>query len=220
MAVIVLENGRMIFRPAGIVSESDIEQAEALHLLLKEELPHIAEETMRLGEHESVIAKWHYFGKEIAKIIDNPDLVPRSDVESGDIWLAIRQKLPENFGLKNAGLERDSSSPVDRNRDHLSVAYKLGQLDLEDVKWFKRWDDWTGIYYREALWDDKRILKALGEAICNLENYPSREFYRSLLKVLAEQFPNGRYTEELPVAEIKKRISDAVKEIRASGIKK
>ena len=220
MAVVIKEDGRIIFRPYGVISKIDREKAEALDLLLKDKLPHIAKETTRLGEHESVIAKWHYFGKEIAKIIDNPDLVPRSDVESGDIWLAIRQRLPESFAIKDAGLERDSSSPRNRNRDHLSMAYKFGRLDWEEVKWLKRWRDWKGIHNREALLDDKRIFKALTEIICNLKNYPSDKFFRALVQALAERFPRGTYTEELPVAEIKKIIRGAMKEVRASGITK
>ena len=220
MAVKIKEDGRVIFRPYGVVSKVDREKAENLDLVLKEKLPDIAKETKRLGEYKGVIAKWHYFGKEIAKIIDNPELMPRTDVESGDIWLAIRQNLPVDFELKDTGQERNSSAPKNRNRDHLSIAYKLGQREWDKVKWLKRWYDWKGIHNRSALLANEKIFESFREVICNLKSYPSDKFFKALTEALAKQFPEGTNVDFLNKEKIKKIIRGAIQEVRASGIKK
>jgi hypothetical protein len=85
------------------------------------------------------------------------------------------------------------------------------------VRWIRRWDDWHQLAFRPGLLRDKRIMRALGEGISRLPEYPSRQMFREIVKVLGEAFPTRRlrdstFVEDAEIAEtVEEAISTAVR---------
>ena len=212
MTIKIKQDGFTIYRPYGMVSKDDRERADRLDEVLDAKIPEIAKETLARPESKNVLAKWYFLGTEISKILDDPNLVLRSDIASGDIWWAIWQKLPEDFDMKYAGKERDSKSAQNGNRDTLARAYVLARFSWDDIGWLQRWTDWTDLYSRDIFWKDERILKALKDTITKLKPYPKRDQYRDILKAVRKELPSSRDTTALDEAKIKRIVENAVLE--------
>ena len=205
-----------IYYPSGVLSKEDRERAEKLDDFLKENMPKIAEKALRQAKGKNVLFKWNIFGKKICKFVDNKDLVLPFDIESGDIWEAIRQALPTSFDLKDAGEERDSSSKKNRGRDHLAVCYEIGHYDWDDIKWVHRWDDWCQIYYRKKeILDDKRVFNALSREISKLEKYPSGEEFRG--KILPDIVKKFMGQTNLSDSIVQQYVREAVETIKKTN---
>lgn len=213
MAIRIMEDGHIIYRPYGVIAKEDRERADRLDDVLKTEMPKIAKETMKKAESENTLAKWYFFGCEIAKIVDDTDLVLRSDIESGDVWLAMRQNLPKKFPLKWAGEENPPLSLQRRDRDHFMLCYALSQFDWDKINWIKNWHHWRSIYIRESFLNE-RIFKALADAIKKLKEYPSTLFFDAIMRALVKRFPQGTDVSLLKMSEIRKSVGEAIKEAR------
>jgi len=175
-----------VFRPSGALSREHREQAEALDEFLSDEMPLIADRIMQMSKIKP-LKKWYQFGKELRKIVDDNELVLRTDVQNGLIWEAIKQHLPESFGIKGAGVARHANDDYDGSRGHLPECYAISKHAWKDVQWLKRWVDWSDIYHRESMWQDKRILRSMHKEIKRMEQYPSKDVLRDILKRLSAQ---------------------------------
>ena len=175
-----------VFRPSGLLSRENQERAEKLDDFLSKEVPLMAERIMCLPKGQP-LKKWYQFGKELQDIVDDNDLVLRTDVQSGLIWEAIKQHLPESIGLKGAGVVRDANAKYDGRRGHFPGCYAIATHAWEDVRWLKRWADWTHIYHRESMWHDKRVLRHMRAEIKRMGQYPSRDAFCDILKLVAAQ---------------------------------
>jgi len=196
-----------VFRPSGALSREHREQAEALDKFLSDEVPLIADRIMRMSKIKP-LKKWYEFGKELRKIVDNNDLVLRTDIQNGLVWEAIKQHLPESFGIKGAGVARDANADYDGSRGHLPECYAISEHAWKDVQWLKRWVDWTYIYYRESMWRDKRVLRFMHREIERMDEYPSQEVMRDILKRLSAQ-TTGKDISVLDDSEIVRKVHHA-----------
>lgn len=201
-----------VFRPSGALSREHREQAEALDKFLSDEVPLIADRIMQMSKIKP-LKKWYEFGKELRKIVDDNDLVLRTDVQNGLIWEAIKQHLPESFGIKGAGVARDANADYDGSRGHLPECYAISKHAWKDVRWLKRWVDWTYIYYRESMWRDVRILRFLHEEIERMGEYPSQEVLRDLLKHLSAQ-TTGKNIKILDDSVIAEKVHHAFEQVQ------
>ena len=213
MAVKIIETENIIiYRPYGMISKDDRQRADRLDEVLDTKIPKIAKETLARPESKNVLAKWYFFGTEISKILDDPNLVLRSDIDSGDIWLAIDQKIPEDSNIKQATKRKDSKFVQSPNREAFALAYRLAEFSWDDIGWLQRWTDWHDLYSRDIFWKDKRILKALKDAITKLKPYPNRDRYRVILKAVHKELPSNHDINSLNEAIIKRIVENAVLE--------
>lgn len=201
-----------VFRPSGALSREHREQAEALDKFLSGEVPLIAERVMRLPKSRP-LKKWYEFGKELRDIVDDNELVLRTDVQNGLIWEAIKQHLPESFGIKGAGVARDANEDYDGSRGHLPECYAISKHAWEDVQWLKRWVDWSDIYHRESMWQDKRILRSMCKEIKQMEQYPSKDVLRDILKLLSAQ-TTGKNIKILDDSVIAEKVHHAFEQVQ------
>ena len=205
-----------VFHPSGVLSKKDRDLAMKLDEYLAENIPQLAAKFLKRKnvESKSPLYKWHQFGKALRKIFDKPFVSP-VDIENGYIWSAIRQHLPEDFPLKNAGQAHDKDTPLHQNREHFAVCYAFGNYEWEDVKWLHRWDDWCQIYYRMGIGRDIRILHSLGSEINSLDEYPTKKQYRKIISNMAGKFPqhSGRrvHSDVLDDRTIEEWVREAVK---------
>ncbi len=213
MAVKIIEKGDIIiYRPYGMISKDDRERADRLDEVLTAEIAKIAKKTLARPESKNVLAKWYFFGTEIAKIVDDPNLVLRSDITSGDIWLAIDEKIPEDSNIKQATKRKDSKFVQSPNRDAFACAYILARFSWDDIGWLQRWTDWHDLYSRDIFWREPLILKALKDAITKLKPYPSRDRYRVILKAVHKELPSNHDVDSLNEAKIKRIVENAMLE--------
>ena len=75
------------------------------------------------------------------------------------------------------------------------AGYEISKFEWSDVEWIRRWDDWHQIAFRPSLVRDPRLLRALGQSITSLETYPSRAQFRTIVKLLGEEFPTRKLRE-------------------------
>ena len=133
-----------VFRPTGSLSPENQARAEKLDDFLAKKVPPIATRIMRFPRSDP-LKKWYQFGKELHKLLDDNDLVLRSDLENGLIWEAIKQHLPKDIDLKGAGEARDATAKHEGHRGHLAECYAIATHAWQDVRWMKRWTDWTSV---------------------------------------------------------------------------
>ena len=213
MAVKIIEKrGIIIYHPYGMISKDDRERADRLDEVLDTKIPEIAKETLARPESKNVLAKWYFFGTEITKILNDDTIVLQSDIDSGDIWLAIDQKIPEDSNIKQATKRKDSKFVQSPNREAFALAYRLAGFSWDDIGWLQRWTDWHDLYSRDIFWKDKRILKALKDAITKLKPYPNRDRYRVILKAVHKELPSNHDVDSLNEAIIKRIVENAVLE--------
>ena len=178
-----------VYHPPGELSRENQKRADDLDEFLAKEVPVSAERIMHLPDRTHPMWKWYLFGQELRRIVDGNELVLDRDLKEGYIWEAIKQHLPESFGLKGAGQARirKSKTHLSSNRGHLPVCYAVAHYDWDDVSWIRRWTDWCAIYYRESMWKDRRILVSLRKEIGNLKTYPKGTEFREIIGNLAKQ---------------------------------
>lgn len=195
MTVLLLEKAKIwgeeteirVFRPSGGLTREKRERAEALDTQLAKKVPIIATEVMNLPKDTPALEKWYQFGVALHELLDDNQLVAPTDLKSGLIWEAIKQHLPPEINLKGAGEVRERAAKHDGQRGHFAECYAIAEHAWGDVKWLKRWVDWTYIYYRESMRKDVRILKFLRHEIACLPEYPSKECFAEIIKSLAAQ---------------------------------
>ncbi len=178
-----------VYHPPGELSRENQKRADDLDEFLAKEVPVSAERTMHLPDQAHPMRKWYLFGQELRRIVDGNELVLDRDLKEGYIWEAIKQHLPESFGLKGAGQARmrKSKTHLSSNRGHLPVCYAVAHYGWEDVSWIRRWTDWCAIYYRESMWKDRRVLVSLRKEIENMKTYPKGTEFREIIGNLAKQ---------------------------------
>ena len=198
-----------VFHPSGSLSRESQQRAEKLNVFLADKVPPMAERIMQLPDKTTPIRRWYQFGRELRKIIDNNNLVSRSDVQNRLIWEAIKQHLPENIGLKGAGQALDSNTPQHGDRGHLPVCYAISNYAWKEIGWLHRWDDWCAIYYRGSMWMDRRIIKSLRKEITGMKEYPKGKEFREIIKNLAAQ-TTGKHIEVLNDSVIVDKVHSAV----------
>ncbi len=200
-----------VFRPSGVLSREDQERAEELDVFLANKVPVLAKRIMRLPDKTTPMRRWYQFGQGLRKIVDNNDLVSRSDVQDGFIWEAIKQHLPETIGLKGAGQAYDSDVPQRRGRGHFPICYAVSSYAWKEIKWLRRWNDWCVIYHRGSMWKDKRIIESLREEITGMKEYPKGDEFRGIIKNLAAQ-TTGKYIEILDDSAIVDKVHNAIEQ--------
>ncbi|MDE0152737.1 MAG: hypothetical protein OXN23_02565 [Gammaproteobacteria bacterium] len=178
-----------VYHPPGELSRENQKRAEDLDKFLTKEVPVSAERIIRLPNRTRSMWKWHLFGQELRRIVDGNELVLDRDLKEGYIWEAIKQHLPENFGLKGAGQARvrKSGTLLSSHRGHLPVCYAVAHYDWKDVSWIRRWTDWCAIYYRESMWKDHRVLVSLQKEIESMDTYPKGAEFREIIGNLAKE---------------------------------
>lgn len=208
MAVIVRKKTRVAgkdielraYEPSGSLSREDRLRADRLDAYLQKRLPEIAREVLRdAGENPSV-RKWHALGLRLRAVAGDRGLVASADIDSGALWRAVWQYLPDTVKPEGAAEEESYADKQHKRKDHLWLCYEIGAFSWPDIEWIRRWDDWHQIAFRPSLIRDPRLLRALSEAITSSERYPSREEFRTIVKLLGEEFPTrkARDTTMLP----------------------
>jgi len=184
------------YLPPGGLSKEERLRADRLDETLSKKMPIIAKEISDIApEENNLVFRRYTLGRHLRKIIDDPELVSRTDVENKMVFLAIWDHLPDF--LRPIGPAGGKTSPKDplRRKDHLILCYEISAFDWSEVEWIKRWDDWYRLAFRPGIVRDKRILKALGEAVTELATYPSARDFREIAKLLGRAFPTRRLRE-------------------------
>ena len=207
-----------VYHPPGALSKENQKCADDLDKFLTKEVPVSAQRIMRLPNRTLPMWKWYLFGQELRRIVDGNELVLDRDLKEGYIWEAIKQHLPESFGLKGAGQARmrKSGTLLSSNRGHLPVCNAVAHYDWKDVNWIRRWTDWCAIYYRESMWKDRRILESLRKEIKSMKTYPKGAEFREIIGNLAKQ-TTKRHLEVLDDSAIVEKVHRAVVQ---TGLKK
>jgi len=206
------------YQPAGRISKAERVRADTLDEVLCKRVPEIARQVLGKACADRVVVRWYTLGRELRKILEDRKLIAITDIESGVIWPAIWQYLPES--LKPPGLlDADSYDAYrKRRKDHLALAYELSEFEWSDVQWIKRFEDWYEIASRPGLIRDKRILRILGQRIKNLAKYPSPDQMRAIAKGLVKAFPTRRLRDTSLLGD--EYIGNAVKEVVDSVVKR
>lgn len=201
MAVIVRKKVRIgesdlemkTYLPPGGLSKEERLRADRLDETLSKKMPIIAKEISDIApEENNLVFRRYTFGRHLRKIIDDPELVSRTDVENKMVFLAIWDHLPDF--LRPIGTTGGKPSPKDplRRKDHLMLCYEISAFDWSEVEWIKRWDDWYRLAFRPGIVRDKRIIINLGRAVRELGFYPSAKAFREIAKRLTKEFPTRR----------------------------
>ncbi len=202
MAVIVIKRIQIgdsfedlkTFQPSGALTKQDRERAEQLDKILQTEILDITEEVfMKTKNTRGVMKRFYTLGQKIRKLVDNNDLILKADVDSGIIWDAVWQYLPDTMRPKGSTDNVPYSEKRQRRKDHLTLCYEISEFKWSEVKWIRRWDDWFRIASRPGIVRDKRIFFALRNAISTLEKYPDKHGLTSILKNLREAFPTRQH---------------------------
>jgi hypothetical protein len=151
-------------------------------------------------------------GCKLREKVDDRDLVVSADVDGGLIWVAVWQYLPDSMRPAGSTDAKPYSEKRHKRKDHLSLCYEISGFEWPEVRWIRRWDDWHQLAFRPGLLRDKRIMRALGEGISRLPEYPSRQKFREIVKVLGEAFPTRRLRDSTFVddAEIAETVEEAI----------
>ncbi|MCK4823731.1 hypothetical protein KA005_48710 [bacterium] len=201
MAVIVCKSVRIsnsdvemkTYLPSGVLSKEDRIRADLLEEELSKKMPIIAEKLLEMAQSDdNLVFQRHTLGRYLREIIDDSQLVSRTDVENKLIFMAIWDHLPDSLRPIGPAGGKPPSEDHLRRKDHLMLCYEISAFDWPEVEWIKRWDDWYRLAFRPGLVRDKRILKALGEAINELGTYPSARAFREIAKLLGRAFPTRR----------------------------
>jgi len=201
MAVIVRKKVRIgesdlemkTYLPPGGLSKKERLRADRLDETLSKKMPIIAKEISDISPEENdLVFRRYTLGRHLRKIIDDPELVSRTDVENKMVFLAIWDHLPDF--LRPIGPAGGKPSPKDplRRKDHLMLCYEISAFDWSEVEWIKRWDDWYRLAFRPGIVRDKRIIINLGKAVRELGFYPSAKAFREIAKRLTKEFPTRR----------------------------
>ena len=181
------------YLPPGGLSKEERLRADRLDETLSKKMPIIAKEISDIApEENNLVFRRYTFGRHLRKIIDDPELVSRTDVENKMVFLAIWDHLPDF--LRPIGTAGGKPSPKDplRRKDHLMLCYEISAFDWSEVEWIKRWDDWYRLAFRPGIVRDKRIIINLGKAVRELGFYPSAKAFREIAKRLTKEFPTRR----------------------------
>ena len=209
-----------VFRPSGLLSREDREQAARLDEALRDQVPRMADELTKPRSQPADIVKNRYrFGLALRKIIDDRGLVRASDVDSGDIWEAVWQYLPA--ASRPLGAEEDSSyeNRENRRKGFFSLCYEISGYEWAAVSWIQRWHDWYEIASRPGLLRDGRVLPHLAETFGGLRVYPSFKEFQEVLKVLSGAFPTRQMRNSSLLSDdfIRDAIDDAVRPLSESS---
>jgi hypothetical protein len=198
MAVIVIKLVRIgdsetplkTYQPLGSLSKEEREQADRLDEYLQSKVPDISRIVLEKARRStSPLRRWYLLGQELRKMVQTPVLLLRADLESGLIWDAVWQYIPDDLKPERSSDATPYSEKRRRRKDHLTLCYEISQFKWADVKWMRRWNDWYEIASRPGLTRDIRVLQSLGKAISGLKEYPSGTQFREIAKSLAEFFP-------------------------------
>lgn len=198
MAVIVRKKVRIgesdlemkTYLPSGGLSKEERLRADRLDETLSKKMPIIAKEISDIApEENNLVFRRYALGRHLRKIIDDPKLVSRTDVENKMVFLAIWDHLPNSLRPVGSAGGKLSAESQHRRKDHLMLCYEISGFDWSEVEWIKRWDDWFRLAFSPGLLRDKRIIKALSEAIHELETYPSSKTFREITMHLSKAFP-------------------------------
>ena len=209
-----------VFRPTGLLSREEREQATRLDEALRVEVPLMAEELTRPRSRPRDIVRNRYrFGCALRGIVNDPGLVLASDVDSGDIWEAVWQYLPPES--RPLGAEQDSSyqDREHRRKGFFTLCYEISSYEWAAVSWIQRWHDWYEIASRPGLLRDGRVLPRLAERFKGLKRYPTTQEFQEVLKVLSGAFPTRQMRDSSLLSDdsIRDTIDEAVKPFSGSG---
>ena len=189
----------MLYPTGRVVEKAEREQAERLDGFLAEKMPAIAQELSALGLLEAnTMPKWHAVGQRLA-FVDDPNTVAASDRDSGAVWLAVRQHCPAELlpkgeepltpnRMTKALQNIEDQRRLGKKHDHFERCYKLGKLNLEDVKWMT-WSDFDAFLESPGLERDPRILPIVGETVAKVGHRPTRAELRRVFKALRVEIP-------------------------------
>jgi len=178
------------YLPSGSLSKEERIRANRLDEELCKYMPVIAKKISGVNKkHSDLVFRRYMLGRYLRKIIDDPELVSRADVENKLIFMAIWDHLPDSLKPFGPAGGKPPSEDHLRRKDHLVLCYEISAFDWSEVKWIKRWDDWFHLAFRPGLVRDKRIINVLGNVIEELETYPSAKNFREIAKLLCKAFP-------------------------------
>ncbi len=199
------------FEPSGSLSKEDREGAEHLDQVLKEQVPVIANKVLKETKGiAGTVKRWFLLGKKLRPIVHDTKLVLRTDLDSGMIWDAIWQYLPQEIRPKRIDEKKPYSEMRRRRKDILTLCYEISEFEWSEVEWIKRWDDWNQIAFRPGMIRDKRIFESLRKAITELDDYPKTKEFREILKSLRDAFPTRKLRDSSQFSD--DRIKQIVKE--------
>jgi hypothetical protein len=181
------------YQPPGRITKEERLRADHLDDVLSERVPEIARQVLEEAQEEAgLVWRWYTLGRKLREIADDRDLVASADVESGLVWAAVWHYLPDSMRPGGSTDAKPYPEKQHKRKDHLSLCYEISGFEWPEVQWIRRWDDWHQLAFRPGLLRDKRVIRAFGEGICRLPEYPSRQEFRVMAKVLGEAFPTRR----------------------------
>lgn len=201
MAIIVRKKVRIgesdvemkMYLPPGGLSKSDRIRADRLEEELSKKMPIIAKKVSAIAQKEgNLVFRRYTLGCYLKEIIDDSELVLRTDVENKLIFMAIWDHLPDSLRPSGPAGGKPSLKDPLRRKDHLMLCYEISTFDWSEVEWIKRWDDWYRLAFRPGIVRDKRIIINLGKAVRELGFYPSAKAFREIAKRLTKEFPTRR----------------------------
>lgn len=204
------------YQPSGAISKKERIQADKLDEILGKRIPSIADEIKSDPSCQNdVIRRWHTLGTKLREIVDDRSLVLREDVDNGLIWQAISHYIPVGMLPERVNLDKSYADKQHKRQDHFSLCYEISGFSWEEIKWIKNWSFVHEITARPALVRDKRIFIALGEEISSLDNYPTNDQFREIMKLLTQEFPTRTYRESLIIGdeEVRQRVRKAIRMI-------
>ena len=202
-----------MYQPSGRLSKKEREQADRLDMVLKDKMPALAEQVLKIDpKAQGIVRRWYVLGQKLRALVKDPKLVSSTDKSSGLIWQAVRYYLPDLLRPAGSGDTEDYTDKQHKRKDHLSLCYEISAFDWNEVLWIQRWDDWQQVAFRPGLLRDRRIIHALGKAISALATYPNRDIFRNIVKKLGEDFPTRQHRDSLLFSDdvIEKAVASAL----------
>ncbi len=204
-----------VIEPSGVISKEDRLRAEMLDEFLQTRIPEIASEVLdEVKDDSNKVKRWYHLGRKLRVIVNDRTIVLQSDIDNMLVWQAIWQYLPDSMIPQRTNIEKPYSDKQHKRQDHLSLCYELSNYSWDEISWIQRWADVHEITARPSLLRDKRIFTALGNCVSKLQEYPSLDQFREIMKHLAKAFPTKKYRDSSVLSddEIVSRVKAAVSE--------
>lgn len=202
-----------MYEPSGRISKEERLRADRLDEVLKKQVSLIATDVLtKTPFKDQIVERWYLLGKKLRAILEDRELVSARDIDSGVIWPAIWQYLPQSLKPKGIVGVDEYIDYRRRRKDYLCLGYELSEFEWDDINWIIRLEDWYQLASRPGIIRDGRILRYLGKIVKSLSHYPLHTHIREIAKTLGDKFPTRRYRDSslLNDNHIRKVIKEAV----------
>lgn len=201
------------YHPAGSLTREERVKANRLDAVLQERVHALAVEAINEADSsKGWVHLYFLLGRKIREVVNDETLVSAVDIQNGLIWRSVWEYLPKKLREKSKE-DGNSYEKMQKNGfDPLAIAYKISKFSWKDIENVRRQDDWNHLSHRPAVFRDERILKAFAKALGELDRYPSRSGFHTIVKKLGGAFPSreGQDSSVLSDEEIVNRVRSCV----------